>query len=201
MNTDSSPRQRLLRVGEEMFGTQSFEATRVEDLTAAAGLATGSFYRYFSSKQDLLVELLRSLSTELRAHMRRAIEQAPSQRAVERGGFEAFFDFLTRHPHLFQIQRQVEFVAPGAYREYFEELALRYGRGAKEAMVDGQIDPRFDPEFLAYAYLGLAHFVGMRWVEWTGGGRVPDEIKDQVLLLLEKALRPEDAMSSTDGEE
>lgn len=193
MNGDSSAveRMRLLAVAEELFGTRSYEKTRVQDLAAAAGLATGSFYRFFPSKRDLLVELLRSLSRELRAEMRSAIKDATSQREVERGGFEAFFGFLSRHPHLFQIQRQVEFVAPEVYREYFEELALRYARGAKEAMVEGEVDPRFDPEFLAYAYMGLAHFVGMRWVEWTRGGRVPQEVMDQVLLLLEKALRPE----------
>ena len=57
-------------------------------------------------------------------------------------------------------------------------------------MIEAEVDPRFDPEFLAFAYLGLAHFVGMRWVEWTAGGRVPDEIVDQVMLLLAKALTP-----------
>lgn len=193
MNADSpvAERVRLLQAAEDLFGIRSYERTRVEDLAAAAGLATGSFYRFFPSKRDLLVELLRSLSRELRAEIRQAIEAATSQREVERGGFEAFFAFLSRHPHLFRIQRQVEFVAPEAYREYFEELAFRYARGAKEAMIEGEMDPRFDPEFLAYAYLGLAHFVGMRWVEWTHGGRVPDGVFDQVLLFLEKALRPD----------
>jgi AcrR family transcriptional regulator len=193
----SEVRQRLLQAAEKLFGTRSFEQTKISEIAAEAKIATGSVYRYFPSKQALLVELLSDLNGQLRAAMLETIGDATSQREIERAGFSAFFDFLGRHPHLFRIQREAEFVAPAAYREYFEELARRYARGAKDAMLRGEVDSRFDPEFLGYIYLGIAHFIGARWIEWTGT-TIPADIAEQTFLLLEKALRP-DTPAAQDG--
>lgn len=183
-------RERILAAAEELFGTSSYDATKVADVTRMAGIATGSFYRYFDSKRELVAALLRDLNAQLRAAMREAIGDATHQREIERRAFRAFFQFLTRHPHLFRIQRQVEFVAPPVYREYFEELTRRYARGTKDAMVRGEVDPAFDPELIAYVYTAIGHFVGMRWVEWTNGGSVPEDIMEQTFSLLERMLRP-----------
>jgi AcrR family transcriptional regulator len=196
---DLDVRHRILEAAERLFGTSAYEATTVRRIAEAAGIATGSFYRYFPSKRQLLVELLRHLNEELRSEMRRAIADATDQREIERRGFGAFFRFFARHPYLFRIQRQVEFVAPAAYREYFEELARRYARGAKEAMIRGDVDPRFDPDFVAYAYIGLAHFVAMRWIEWPGGTRLPEDVGEQLSLLLAKALAPPGGDRTAEG--
>ncbi len=193
-HSETDVRSRILRAAEEHFGERSYERTRVADVARAAGIATGSFYRYFPSKRALISELLRELGRELRWEMRVAIGDATRQPERERLAFTAFFAFLRRHPHLFRIQRQVEFVDSAAFREYFEELARRYARGAKDAMVRGEVDPRFDPDFLALTiYIGVPHFVGLRWVEWSGGAAVPEDIIEQVFLLLQKSLRPEPA--------
>jgi hypothetical protein len=39
----------------------------------------------------------------------------------------------------------------------------------------------------------------MRWADWTAGGRVPDDVLDDVLELLARALPPDDAPVSPDG--
>jgi TetR/AcrR family transcriptional regulator, regulator of autoinduction and epiphytic fitness len=50
--------RRLLVVAELLFKTQGFEATTVEEIAAAADVAKGTFFNYFSSKEALLGELL-----------------------------------------------------------------------------------------------------------------------------------------------
>ncbi|MDN5860456.1 MAG: TetR/AcrR family transcriptional regulator [Pseudonocardia sp.] len=189
-DTTDDARARILAAAEELFGARSYAGTRVSDVAAAAGIATGSFYRHFPDKEQLLVEVLRGLNQQLRDAMAVAIDGAGTQREVERRAFTAFFAFLAAHPHLFRIQRQVEFVAPAAYREYFDELARRYARGAKDAMIRGEIDPGFDPELIGFVYLGVAHFAGMRWIEWTGGAAFPDDVAEQLFRLLGRALAP-----------
>src|SRR5581483_4742106 len=136
-------RRRVLEAAEDLFGRDSFAGTKMSAVAAAANVATGSVYRYFPSKHALLVELLRDLNGQLRAAMSDAIGGATSQREIERRAYGAFFAFLNRHPNLFRIQREAEFVAPAAYREYWEELARRYARGAKEAMLRDEVDTRF----------------------------------------------------------
>jgi hypothetical protein len=86
--------------------------------------------------------------------------------------------------------REAEFVAPGVFREYYEQLARGYARGVRVAQLAGDIDVRYDPEVIAYAYTGIGNFVGMRWAEWTAGGQVPEDVLDDVLELLGRGLAP-----------
>jgi hypothetical protein len=55
------------------------------------------------------------------------------------------------------------------------------------------VDARYDPEVIAFAYTGIGNFVGMRWADWTAGGRVPDDVLDDVLELLGRGLAPRDS--------
>jgi len=76
------------------------------------------------------------------------------------------------------------------FREYYERLARGYARGVRVAQLAGEVDPRYDPEVIAYIYTGLGHFVGMRWAEWTAGSRVPDDVFDDLMDVLARGLPP-----------
>lgn len=52
-------RQRLLDAAAECFGEHGYSQTRIADITAAAGMSQGGFYRHFKDKNDILVEALR----------------------------------------------------------------------------------------------------------------------------------------------
>ena len=47
----------LLDAATRLFAAKGIEATSVADITAAAGVAKGSFYRYFASREELLAAL------------------------------------------------------------------------------------------------------------------------------------------------
>jgi TetR/AcrR family transcriptional regulator, cholesterol catabolism regulator len=59
-----------MRAALELFSTGGYEATAIKDVTAQAGVAKGSFYSYFGSKQEVLLlineRLLESQLSELR---------------------------------------------------------------------------------------------------------------------------------------
>lgn len=48
----------ILRAGEELFRTKGFTETTIEEITGTAGVARGTFYNYFQTKEDLALELL-----------------------------------------------------------------------------------------------------------------------------------------------
>ncbi|MBX2801498.1 MAG: TetR/AcrR family transcriptional regulator [Myxococcales bacterium] len=52
-----------------VFGEQGYHATSVSDLVAAAGVARGTFYLYFDSKDAIFVELLDDLVRHLRSNI------------------------------------------------------------------------------------------------------------------------------------
>ncbi|WP_051332745.1 TetR/AcrR family transcriptional regulator [Cucumibacter marinus] len=50
--------KRLLEVAIEAFGTQGLRATRIADLCQRAGIAKGSFYAFYPSKEALFLALV-----------------------------------------------------------------------------------------------------------------------------------------------
>ena len=186
MTTDERPpAQRLLAAAEELFGERSYNRTAVADICARAGMATGSFYAYYGSKAEIFAAVVRGINADLRNAMKAALEKTDGgQRTRERECFRVYFEMVSKRPWMDRIVRESEFVAPGLFREYYEHLARGYGRGVRAAQLAGEVDARYDPEVVAYAYTGIGNFVGMRWAEWTAGGQVPEDVLDDVLELL-----------------
>ncbi len=54
----NSKKERLIKAGMFYFSINGIAATRVEDITKKAGVAKGTFYTYFSSKEDLLEDIM-----------------------------------------------------------------------------------------------------------------------------------------------
>ncbi|MFJ9176087.1 mycofactocin system transcriptional regulator [Streptomyces sp. NPDC102360] len=50
----ATTRADLERIGFELFARQGFDATTVDDIASAAGIARRTFFRYFASKNDLV---------------------------------------------------------------------------------------------------------------------------------------------------
>jgi AcrR family transcriptional regulator len=185
------PAERLLAAAEHLFGERSYRRTTVADICAQAGIATGSFYAHFDSKADIFAAVIRQINADVRAAQAAAIQAADdNQRARERASFRAYFDLMSRRPWIYRIVREAEFLAPGEFRAYYERLARGYARGVRVAQLAGEVDARFDPEVIAYVYTGLGHFIGMRWAEWTEGGRVPDDIFEDLMAVLARGLPP-----------
>ena len=188
---DLPPAQRLLQAAEELFGASSYRRTTVAGICARAGIATGSFYAHFASKAEIFAAVVRQINADLRMAMRAAIEQAgDGQRDRERAAFRAFFDMLSQRPWMDRIVRESEFVDPGLFREYYEHLARGYARGVRRAQLAREVDARYDPEVIAYIYTGIGNFIGMRWADWTAGGRVSEDVLDDVLEVLSRGLLP-----------
>jgi AcrR family transcriptional regulator len=186
------PAQRLLTAAEELFGERSYHRTTVADICARAGMATGSFYSYYGSKAEIFAAVVRAINTDLRRAMKAALEHTDgNQRSRERASFRAYFDLLSKRPWIDRIVRESEFIDRGLFREYYEHLARGYARGVRAAQMVRDIDARYDPEVIAYIYTGVGNFVGMRWAEWTAGGRVPEDVLDDVLELLARGLIPQ----------
>ncbi len=59
-------RAEILRTAETVFAAKGYHGTRISDIIDAAGIARGTFYLYFESKQAIFVELTEELLAELR---------------------------------------------------------------------------------------------------------------------------------------
>jgi AcrR family transcriptional regulator len=102
-----------LRVAAEAaFAAKGFQATRMQDIARAAGVAVGTLYNYFPSKEDIFEELCAVRSAAFHALVEQtARDLAPIERleALVRASFE----YLEQHGALFAV-----FVERGGKAEY-----------------------------------------------------------------------------------
>ena len=77
-------RERLLRSAQELIEEGGYAAAPVAAIAERAGVAAGTLYRHFDSKQELFVEVFRSVCAREERAMRAAAERLAAANAVER---------------------------------------------------------------------------------------------------------------------
>ncbi len=180
-------RQKLLDAAEEVFGERGFDATSIAEITQRAGVALGTFYVYFPHKEAIFVELVDELGARLRKVTTEAVAGLKNRMEIERAGFRAFLAFAGKHRNLYRLVRQAEFVDPAAFKRYYRTIADGYVRGLEGAMRAGQIR-KAHAESLAWALMGIADFVGMRFVLWQQKGDDVDAVLDEIVDFIARGI-------------
>src|SRR3954453_20531842 len=78
----NNKRERILDAAVRVFAQEGFYNAKVAQIADAAGVADGTIYLYFKSKDDLLISLFEDRMERVNANLREAL--ASSTNAVER---------------------------------------------------------------------------------------------------------------------
>ena len=155
---DASARERLLRSGKNLFGEKGYFETAIHEITDRAGLAVGSFYSYFESKEAYFSEMIRLIGHDVRRFIARNLPvsgAAPLNRLErEMRGLWLWLVYLSIDRDCYSVVREGEFVVPAAVQEYYAQFVDGYRKNAEG---NGQADDRTAIEFL----LGIAHYLGI----------------------------------------
>jgi AcrR family transcriptional regulator len=179
--------RRLLEAAALEFGERGFHDAAITGITQRAGVALGTFYTYFDSKEALFRALVRDMSHAVRQHVAEAVKDAPDRLAAERLGLSAFIAFVRKHRELYRIIEESQFVASDVYREHYLTFADGYRRNlaaaaARGEIVDGNDEPR------AWALIGMSVFLGMRYGIWDED-LPPAQVADIAINLVSEGLR------------
>ncbi len=181
-------RRRLLTAAEHQFGEKGFHATSITSITLRAGAAQGTFYLYFRSKEEIFLTLVQDIGHQLRAQSTTAINKAKNRLEAERLGLEAFMQFANKHRGLYRIVQESQFVDAAVYREYYEKLAEGYAEALTQAARNGELAPG-DAVVRAWAMMGIAHFLGMRWCAWQKKLPTPETL-DEIMDFISHGMAP-----------
>jgi AcrR family transcriptional regulator len=72
----------LLDTGEQLFTTQGLKKTSLEELAGAAGIAKGSFYAFFDSKESLYLEVMLRRAPQIAARVSAALAHPPGEESL-----------------------------------------------------------------------------------------------------------------------
>ncbi|MFN3389989.1 MAG: TetR/AcrR family transcriptional regulator [Allosphingosinicella sp.] len=187
--------RRLLEAAASEFGERGYHEAAITGITQRAGVALGTFYTYFESKEEVFRALVRDMSRATRVHVAEAVKDAPDRMAAERIGLEAFIAFVRKHPELYRIIEEAQFVAHDVYREHYLTFADAYRRNLAGARKRGEIaggpggagDEGAD-EPRAWALIGMSVFLGMRYGIWNEDVP-PGEVAEMAIDLVSQGLR------------
>ncbi len=179
-------RRSLLDAAAAEFGERGFHDASIASITARAGVALGSFYTWFDSKDALFRDLVADLSDQVRDHVAPVLKDAPDGLAAERAGLAAFLGFVREHQEIYRIIDEAEFVDPASHRRHYAATADRIAQRLAAAAARG--DVRADAgEVHAWAIMGMNVFLGLRYGVWSEDGEV-DAIADTAADFLRNGL-------------
>lgn len=161
-------RDAILEAAIQIFGRTGFRAAKIADIAAEAGVATGTLYNYFSSKEEIFHSILDGGRDLLRAEIEQLVEiEDPIERL--HAAVRAMFVFLEEHGALFMIHMQLgganpnDFKASDAEDEQFRQEMLAYFSGTITAAGD-RLRRDIPAETQAWILGGLMHGAITQWI-------------------------------------
>lgn len=176
----------ILDAAAEEFGEKGFHEGSISGITRRAGVALGSFYTYFDSKDAVFRALVRDMSEQVKEHVGPVIRAAGHQIEAERAGLLEFIKFARTHKEIYRIIDEAEFVDPESFRMHYATTADRIGARLKAAAERGEIRDDIS-EIHAWAIMGMNVFLGLRYSVWDDGVD-PEVIADTVASMLARGI-------------
>jgi AcrR family transcriptional regulator len=162
--------RKILDAARDEFGDRGFSESSIVAITQRAGVALGTFYTYFDSKEAVFQALVRDMSAQVRDHVAPAFKGASDTIDGERRALQSFLEFARTHRHVYRIIDETEFVHPAAYREHYETTAARIAMRLIAGRDRGELSSEYsnaDLETLAWALMGANVFLGLRYSVWS----------------------------------
>ena len=158
-------RRAILDAARSEFGERGFHDASISSITRRAGVALGSFYTYFDSKDALFRALVRDMSDQVRDHVAPVLQSAPDQVAAEQAGLKAFIEFVRGQKEIYRIIDEAEFVDPDSFRAHYSTTAERIAQRLEAAAARGEVRGEHS-DVHAWAIMGINVFLGLRFGVW-----------------------------------
>jgi AcrR family transcriptional regulator len=176
----------ILDAAAAEFGEKGFHDSSIVSITQRAGVALGSFYTYFDSKDSLFRAVVRDMSRLVGEHAAASLREEDDALTREFAALAAFLKFARTHKEIYRIVDEAEFADPESHRLHYETTAARIlsrlRTGAEKGEVAGDVE-----EAHAWALMGMNVFLGLRYAVWSDD-RPPEEIARIANDLLRKGL-------------
>jgi AcrR family transcriptional regulator len=164
--TKVANRQAILAAARRVFAQMGYEAASVRDVIRGTELASGTFYNYFRSKEEVFEALADDGARRFKPLLRAARENATNFEQYLHGAFEAYFTFITNENP--DEGRPIDERRPHVRTDTPEMIAVyeEVRQGLEDAIARGMA-PRIDADYLACACIGIAEEIGTAMLRRT----------------------------------
>lgn len=188
----TAARDRLYETAMRMIAKRGYEATTLRDIARAADVSVGLLYRYFPSKQAVIIALYDELSTD---YARRAAAM-PQGRWRDRFAFALEASLETLEPHRVALRALIPVLVGDPDDGVFADgtaFSRERVQSVFEEAVRGANDAPKPP--LAEALGRLLYLVHLAVLLWWLLDRTPKQRATKTLVVLTRQLLPSAALT------
>lgn len=149
----------ILKAAGELFMEKSVSKVSVNAIVKKAGVAKGTFYLYYDSKDDLVWDYIDTTFDGANAWLASIPRMAHTKESVE-DLVKRIFEYIRSHEKILKIMHDVRFYSFfGTKRmeeKYFKQWVIPITVWLKEGIEDGGFGIE-DPDFMAYYLMLTTH--------------------------------------------
>lgn len=164
-------RKRLLEAGRRVFADRGVQSTQIRDVIGIAGVAIGTFYLHFRSKDELFEAVMNESTRELRDRLRAVRKNEDLDVTVEQraeGACRAFCEFVVAEKDLFRILFREGLLGAGPPDGIAHAFVTALTVDLREDLdwaLEREIVSPSDFDLLAPGIIGLGVAIGFQLVE------------------------------------
>jgi AcrR family transcriptional regulator len=182
-----SRRDELLELAATMFADRGLRATTVRDIADSAGILSGSLYHHFSSKEEMVDELLREFLDWLFARYQEIVDTEPNPLERLKGLFMTSFEAIAdRHAQVVIYQDEAKRLTDQSRFAYVEERNKEQRKMWVDVLNQGIEEGYFRPDIdvdLIYRFIRDTTWVSVRWYQ-PGGPLTAEQVGRQYLAIV-----------------
>jgi len=163
--TKAANRQAILDAARAVFGEMGYEAATVRDIIRRTGLASGTFYNYYKSKEEVFDALADDGARRFRPILRAESDKAIDFESFLRGAVRAYFDFLEGEHESWRVDRPAGEAFPHARATPEIVAVFDEVREAFAKVLEHDHAPAVDLDYFTAACIAVAREIGDKMLE------------------------------------
>jgi TetR/AcrR family fatty acid metabolism transcriptional regulator len=164
----SGKRERILDAAVRVFAQEGFYNAKVSQIAHAAGVADGTIYLYFKSKDDLLISLFEDRMERVNENLRSALVAGVD--AVDRlkRVVRLHLEMIEQNRHMAEVitvelRQSSKFIKEYANPKFAEFLRL-IAQAITDGQKSGELRGDLDPPLVARALFGALDEISLAWL-------------------------------------
>ena len=175
---DPDKPQQIIEAAVRVFARKGYYNSRVSDIAREAGIAAGTIYLYFRTKDDSLVTLFREKMTQFVGSLHKAIADEPGAVAKLSRLIRLHFEMLEENPQLAEVVqvelRQGQKFFRGASSHEIASYFALITSVLEEGVAEGRFRKGLPVKVATKALFGAMDQMATSWVLGKRGYRLAD---------------------------
>ena len=160
-------RERILAAAERIFARHGFFAARVSEVAKEAGVADGTIYLYFKSKDDLLISVFENRMAHVNDQLRTAVADLPPSEQL-RAFIRAYLRMVSDEPAAVEVLTIELRQSSKFMKEYdnpqFADFLRMLGGIIADGQARGELDAAVPSHIAARMIFGIVDELALAWV-------------------------------------